>query len=118
MWLVARACFYGLSPEQLHRPDTAKRTPRHHGKEDCLRGTQAPATDSEERLSVRRVASIRHSLPRADRRLHYLYLQEWGNYAAVARRLGRVPESVRRRYTYRFRLIRAVGMLWHEGGES
>jgi hypothetical protein len=28
MWLVARAAFYGLSPEQLHRMDTAKRTPR------------------------------------------------------------------------------------------
>src|SRR6516164_8654785 len=23
MWLVARACFYGVSPEQMHRLDTA-----------------------------------------------------------------------------------------------
>jgi hypothetical protein len=26
MWLVARAAFYGLSPEQMHRMDAAKRT--------------------------------------------------------------------------------------------
>jgi hypothetical protein len=39
MWLVARAAFYGLSPEQLHRMDTAKRTPRYHRGERALRVT-------------------------------------------------------------------------------
>ena len=97
MWLVARAGFFGLSPEQMHRLDTAKRTPRYHGNDSCLRLTPAPTADPHERPSVRRVATIRHRLPRADRRLVDLYLQEGGNYAAVARRLGCAPESVRRR---------------------
>jgi len=35
-------------------------------------------------------------------------LQEGGNYAAVARRLGRAPESVRGRYSCLFRRIRAA----------
>ena len=98
MWLVARAGFFGLSPEQMHRLDTVQRTPRYHHKDDCLRSTPAPTADSEERPSVRRVASIRHRLPRADRRWLDLFLEEGGNYAAVARRLGRGPESVRRRF--------------------
>ena len=108
MWLVARAGFFGLSPEQMHRMDTAQRTPRYHRKDDCLRSSQAPTADSQERLSVRRVASIRHRLPRADRRLLDLFLQEGGNYAAVARRLGRGPESVRRRFHSLFHRIRAA----------
>jgi RNA polymerase sigma factor (sigma-70 family) len=108
MWLVARACFYGLSPEQMHRLDTAQRTPRYHRKDGCLRSTQAPPADPQERPSVRLVARIRHRLPRADRRLLDLFVQEGGNYAAVARRLGRVPESVRRRYACLFRRIRAA----------
>jgi RNA polymerase sigma factor (sigma-70 family) len=108
MWLVARACFFGVSPEQMHRMDTAQRTPRYHRQDGCLRSGQAPTADPEERLSVRRVARIRHRLPRADRRWLDLFLQEGGNYAAVARRLGRVPESVRRRYSCLFRRIRAA----------
>jgi RNA polymerase sigma factor (sigma-70 family) len=108
MWLVARAGFYGVSPEQMHRMDTAKRTPRSHHKDGCLRSTPAPTADPEERPSVGRVAGIRHRLPRADRRLFDLFLQEGGNYAAVARRLGRGPESVRRRFACLFRRIRAA----------
>ena len=108
MWLVARACFFGLSPEQMHRMDTAKRTPRYHHSDGCLRSTQASTADMEERPSVHRVASIRHRLPRADRRWLDLFVQEGGNYAAVARRLGRVPESVRRRFHCLFGRIRAA----------
>ena len=108
MWLVARACFFGLSPEQMHRLDTAQRTPRYHHKDGCLRSTPAPPADTDERLSVGRVAAIRHRLPRADRHLLDLFLQEGGNYAAVARRLGRGPESVRRRYSCLFGRIRAA----------
>src|SRR6516162_7639155 len=73
MWLVARAGFYGLSPEQMHRLDTAKRTPRYHHTEGCLRITPAPPADRDERPSVCRVAAIRHLLPRADRRLLDLF---------------------------------------------
>jgi RNA polymerase sigma factor (sigma-70 family) len=108
MWLVARAGFYGLSPEQMHRMDTAKRTPRYHYQDSCLRLTPASTADPQERASVRLVATIRHRLPRADRRLLDLYLQEGGNYAAVARRLGCAPESVRGRYQCLFRRIRAA----------
>src|SRR6516225_9011039 len=63
MWLVARAGFYGLSAEQMHRLDAAKRTPRYHRQDACLRSTTAPTADLEERPSVRRVAIIRHRLP-------------------------------------------------------
>jgi RNA polymerase sigma factor (sigma-70 family) len=108
MWLVARAGFYGLSAEQMHRLDTAKGTPRYHRTEDGLRITPAPTADRDERPSVRRVAIIRHRLPRADRRLLDLFLQEGGNYAAVARRLGREPDSVRQRFYGLFRRIRAA----------
>ena len=108
MWLVARACFFGVSPEQMHRLDTAQRTPRYHHSDGCLRCTQAPTAETQERLSVRRVASIRHRLPRADRRLLDLFVQEGGNYAAVARRLGRGPESVRRSFHGLFGRIRAA----------
>jgi RNA polymerase sigma factor (sigma-70 family) len=107
MWLVARACFFGLSPEQMHRLDTAQRTPRYHGTDECLRMIPAPTADPQERPSVRLVASIRHRLPRADRRWFDLFVQEGGNYAAVARRLGCGPESVRRRLHCLFRRIRA-----------
>ena len=108
MWLVARAGFYGVSSEQMHRLDTDKRTPRYHRKDGCLRITTAPTADLEVRPSVRRVAIIRHRLPRADRRLLDLFLQEGGNYAAVARRLGREPDSVRGRFYGLFRRIRAA----------
>jgi RNA polymerase sigma factor (sigma-70 family) len=108
MWLVARAGFYGLSPEQMHRMDTAKRTPRYHRKDSYLRITPAPTAHLDERPSVRRIAIIRHRLPRADRRLLDLFLQEGGNYAAVARRLGREPDSVRQRFYGLFRRIRAA----------
>jgi RNA polymerase sigma factor (sigma-70 family) len=108
MWLVARAGFFGLSPEQMHRLDTAQRTPRYHRTDECLRITPAPTADPDERPSVRRVAAIRHRLPRADRRLLDLFVQEGGNYAAIARRLGRGPESVRRRFCGLFGRIRAA----------
>jgi RNA polymerase sigma factor (sigma-70 family) len=108
MWLVARACFYGVSPEQMHRLDTAQRTPRYHGTDGCLRSTPAPIADPEERPSVRLVATIRHRLPRADRRWLDLFVQEGGNYAAIARRLRCVPESVRRRFHCLFGRIRAA----------
>ena len=108
MWLVARACFFGVSPEQMHRLDTAQRTPRYHGTDGCLPMIPAPTADLEQRLSVRLVAGIRHRLPRADRRWFDLFLQEGGNYAAIARRLGRGPQSVRRRFSCLFRRIRAA----------
>ena len=108
MWLVARAGFYGLSAEQMHRLDAAQRTPRYHRTDGCLRITTAPTVDREGRPSVRHVAIIRRRLPRADRRLLDLYLQEGGNYAAVARRLGREPDSVRQRFYGLFRRIRAA----------
>jgi RNA polymerase sigma factor (sigma-70 family) len=108
MWLVARAGFFGLSAEQMHRLDAAKRTPRYHRTDDGLRIIPAPTADREERPSIRHVAIIRRRLPRADRRLLDLYLQEGGNYAAVARRLGREPDSVRQRFYGLFRRIRAA----------
>jgi RNA polymerase sigma factor (sigma-70 family) len=108
MWLVARAGFFGLSPEQMHRLDTAQRTPRYHDKDGCLRSSQASTADTEERPSVRRVARIRHRLPCADRHWLDLFVQEGGNYAAVARRLGRGPESVRRCFQCLFGRIRAA----------
>jgi hypothetical protein len=88
--------------------DTAKRTRRYHRTDGCLRFTPAATADPEERPSVRRVACIRDRVPRADRRLLDLFLQEGGNYADVARRLGRVPESVRRRFHCLFGRIRAT----------
>jgi RNA polymerase sigma factor (sigma-70 family) len=108
MWLVARACFFGVSPEQMHRMDTAQRTPRYHRTGECLRIAQPATADAEERPSVRLVARIRDRLPRADRCLLDLFVQEGGNYAAVARRLGRGPERVRRRFCCLFRRIRAA----------
>jgi hypothetical protein len=74
MWLVARAGFFGLSTEQMHRLDAAQRTPRYHRTECCLRLTPAPTAERDERPSVRRVAAIRQRLPRSDRRLLDLYL--------------------------------------------
>ena len=108
MWLVARAGFFGLSAEQMHRLDAAKRTPRYHRTDDGLRIIPAPTADREERPSIRHVAIIRRRLPRADRRLLDLFLQEGGNYAAVARRLGREPDRVRQRFYGLFRRIRAA----------
>jgi DNA-directed RNA polymerase specialized sigma24 family protein len=108
MWLVARAGFYGVSPEQMHRLDTAQRTPRYHHTDGCLRISEAPSADPQERASVRRVDTIRPRLPRADRSWLDLFLQEGGNYAAVARRLGCGPESVRCRFHCLFRRIRAA----------
>lgn len=83
MGLVARAGFFGVSPEQMHRMDMAKRTPRYHHNDSWLRLTPAPTADPQERSSVRHVATIRDRLPREDRRLLDLFLQEGGNYAAV-----------------------------------
>ena len=52
MWLVARACFFGVSPEQMHRLDTAQRTPRYHGNDGCLRGTPAPTAEPCDRERI------------------------------------------------------------------
>jgi len=108
MWLVARAAFYGLSPEQMHRMDTAKRTPRYHRGERTLGVTAARQEDASERESVRKVAVIQQGLPIEDRRLLTLYLHEGGNYSAVARRLGRDSDGIRARYHRLFRRIRVA----------
>jgi DNA-directed RNA polymerase specialized sigma24 family protein len=108
MWLVARAAFYGLSPEQMHAADTARRTPRYHRGHLALRGTPAPREETDERLSVRRVEEIQQRLPRKDRRLIDLYLQGGGNYSAVARDLRRKASAVRWRYRCLFRRIAAA----------
>jgi len=108
MWLVARAAFYGLSPEQLHRLDTAKRTPRYHHGERTLGLTAARQEDASARESIRRVTAIQQRLSVKDRRLLSLYVQEGGNYSAVARRLGRDSDGIRARYHRLFRRIRAA----------
>jgi RNA polymerase sigma factor (sigma-70 family) len=108
MWLVARAAFYGLSPEQLHRLDTAKRTPRYHGGERTLGVTAARQEVAGARESVRKVAAIQQRLPVQDRQLIALYVQEGGNYSAVARRLGRDSDGIRARYHRLFRRIRSA----------
>ena len=108
MWLVARATFFGLSPEQMHRMDTAKRTPHYHRGEGTLGVTAAGQEDASARESVRKVAAIQQRLPVQDRRLIQLYLQEGGNYSAVARRLGRDSDGIRARYHRLFRRIRAA----------
>jgi len=108
MWLVARAAFYGLSPEQMHRMDTAKRTPRYHHGERTLGLTAAQQEDGYERESIHKVAAIQQRLPVEDRRLITLYLQEGGNYSAVARRLGRDSDGIRARYHRLFRRIHAA----------
>jgi DNA-directed RNA polymerase specialized sigma24 family protein len=109
MWLYARAVFYGVSPEQMHRMDTAKRAPRYHYSIHTRRGFRQRVPDAEPRESVRRVEVIRRSLPRRERRLLDLFLQEDCCYAGVARRRGcchtsaqkhlhRVFDSVRARF--------------------
>jgi RNA polymerase sigma factor (sigma-70 family) len=108
MWLVARAAFYGLSPEQLHRMDTAKRTPRYHRGERTLGVSATRQEDASARESVRCVAAIQQRLPVKDRRLITLYVQEGGNYSAAARRLGRDSDGIRDRYHRLFRRIRAA----------
>jgi RNA polymerase sigma factor (sigma-70 family) len=95
MWLVARAAFYGLSVEEMHRTDAAKRVPRYHA---TLRGTAARREEAERRLSILRVEALRRGLPRKDRRLLDLFWQENGSYSAVARRLGRNRDAIRSRY--------------------
>ncbi|HTU20362.1 MAG TPA: sigma-70 family RNA polymerase sigma factor [Gemmataceae bacterium] len=107
-WLVARAACYGLSPEQMHRMDTAKRAPRYHGGKRTLGVTATGQEDASERESVRRIAAIQQRLPVEARRLLTLYLQEGGNYSAVARRLGRDSDGIRARYHRLFRRIRAA----------
>jgi len=108
MWLVARAAFYGLSPEQMHRMDTAKRTPRYHHGEHTLGVTATRQENAGARESVGKVAAIQQRLPVKDRRQLTLYLQEGGNYAVVARRLGRDSDGIRDRYQRLFRRIRAA----------
>ena len=88
--------------------DTAKRTPRYHRGERTLRVTATRQEDARERVSVCRVAAIQQRLPVKDRRLITLYLQEGGNYSAVARRLGRDSDAIRARYHRLFRRIRAA----------
>ncbi|HTU92080.1 MAG TPA: helix-turn-helix domain-containing protein [Gemmataceae bacterium] len=59
-------------------------------------------------MSVRRVEDLRRQLSRQDRRLITVYLQEGGNYSAVARRLGRDSGGIRDRYQRLFRRIAAT----------
>jgi DNA-directed RNA polymerase specialized sigma24 family protein len=108
MWLVARAAFYGLSPQQMHRLDTATRTPRYPRGERTLGVTATRQEDASARESVRRVAALQQRLPVQDRRLLTLYVQEGGNYSAVARRLGRDSGVIRARYHRLFRRLRAA----------
>jgi DNA-directed RNA polymerase specialized sigma24 family protein len=67
-----------------------------------------PTSDRDQQESVRRVAAIQQRLPVTDRRLITLYVQEGGNYSAVARRLGRDSDGIRDRYHRLFRRIRAA----------
>jgi len=108
MWLVARAAFFGLSPEQMHRMDVKKRTPCYHRGERSLRATAARQDDAGERESVRQVAAIRSQRPRPDRRPLDLYLQENGNVSAVARRLHRKRSRTQDRYYRLFRRVAAT----------
>jgi DNA-directed RNA polymerase specialized sigma24 family protein len=108
MWLVARAAFYGLSPEQLHRMDAVKHTPRYHHGMRVLRVRAASAESASERPSVRKVRAIEQRLPKPDRRLVALYLQEGGNFSAVARRLRHSSSGVSGRYRRLFRRIAAA----------
>jgi len=105
MWLVARAAFYGLSPEQMHRMDALKHTPRYHRGERTLRVTAAPVENTHERESVRRVSAIQQRLPNRERRLIAMYLEENGNFSAVARRLRHSSSGVSGRYHRLFRRI-------------
>jgi hypothetical protein len=56
---------------------------------------------------VRRVDTIRRQLPGKDQRLVDLFLEENGNYSAVARRLGRHRTSVSDSYSRLFHRIKA-----------
>ena len=109
MWLVTRAAFYGLSPEQMHRMDAAKRTPRwDYDVNGRRRGFRQREADGEERPSVQLVDAIRRQLPRKDQRLIDLFIQEDGNYSAVARCLHRERSGVSGRYVRLFRRIAAM----------
>lgn len=110
MWLVARAAFYGLSPEQMHRMDAAKRTPRYHYDVDSRRrrGFRQPEADTQERESVRKVDAIRQQLPATDSRFLEMWLQEGGNVSAVARRIHRERNRTQDRYYRLFRRIAAT----------
>jgi RNA polymerase sigma factor (sigma-70 family) len=105
MWLVARAAFFGLSPEAMHATDTSGRTPRYHLG---LRGTEARRAEAERRLSILRVEALRQRLTPDDRRLVDVYLEEGGNRSAVARRLGLSIKSIHGRYLLLFRRIRRI----------
>jgi hypothetical protein len=67
---------------------------------------RAPEPDTEPRESVRRVQAIRKSLPRRDRHLIDLYLQEGGNMSAVARRLHRKLNGMRNNFRQLFARVR------------
>jgi RNA polymerase sigma factor (sigma-70 family) len=110
MWLVARAAFYGLSPEQMHRMDAAKRTPRYHYDVDSRRrrGFRQPEADTQARESVQRVDAIRRQLPEKDSRFLEMWLQEGGNVSVVARRLHRKRNQTQWRYYQLFRKIAAT----------
>ncbi len=110
MWLVARGAFYGLSPEQMHQMDAAKRTPRFHYDVNSRRrrGFRQPEADSEERDSVRRVQELRRQQPRKYQRLIDLWVEEGGNVSAVARRLRRERSALQGRYTRLFRRMAAA----------
>ncbi|MHB1424535.1 MAG: sigma-70 family RNA polymerase sigma factor [Gemmataceae bacterium] len=108
MWVYARAAYFGLAPQEYRRLCARKATPRYHHGTDTAKEMAAPVEEAEQRQSVRRVDAIRRQLPREDRRLVELFLEEGGNYSAVARRLGRDSGGMRDRYHRLFRRVRSA----------
>jgi hypothetical protein len=78
-----------------------ERLPRHQG-EKTLAVLPAADADEGERPSAARVARLLAGLPRPERRLLGLYLQENGNATAVARRLRVAPPTARHRLQVAF----------------
>jgi RNA polymerase sigma factor (sigma-70 family) len=86
MWRYALACHYGLSLEQHHRMTSrGDKAPWHYSPEFVA----APVADDEERASVRRVRVLLAVLNRRQRQRVQAFLEEGGNYSALARRIGR-----------------------------
>jgi len=99
MWIVARAAFYGLSPEQMQsysRPRWGVTPRRHHSGHTHL--VAARQQENDERLSAKRVRALRQRLPECDRQWIDLYLEHGGNYCAVARHTGRKASTITQRY--------------------
>lgn len=108
MWVYARAAYFGLTPQEYRRLCARKATPPFHHGTDTAKEMAAPVQDTEQRQSVRRIAAIRRALPREDRRLVDLFLEEDGNVSSVARRLRRNRNSLQCHYHRLFRRIAAT----------